>query len=88
MVGCMHAINMMLISYIPRRFKNTGKISTISGITNACTYIGSALSSFGFAEIANNAGWGVLIIVWAVICLIDVLLLLWSYKNYTSFIKS
>lgn len=86
-VGCMHAINMMLISYIPRRFKNTGKISTISGITNACTYIGSALSSFGFAEIANNVGWGVLIIVWAVICLIAVLLLLCSHKKFLSFIK-
>ena len=55
--GCMSGVNMMLICTVPRFFKKGGKVSSISGILNACTYVGSALSTYGIAILAEGAGW-------------------------------
>ena len=73
--GCMHAVNLMLVSYVPVRFKKYGKVSLVSGMTNAFTYVGSAVSSFGFAVVATAYGWSVLTYVWLGICIIALILL-------------
>lgn len=65
--GCMHGINLMLISRLPVAFKRYGKVSTISGILNACTYVGSALSTYGFARFSELYGWYFIIVTWAVV---------------------
>ncbi len=62
----MHGVNYILICMIPAYFNGTGKVSTISGIVNAFTYIGSALSTYGIAKIAEVFGWGATITVWIV----------------------
>lgn len=76
-VAIMHGINLVLISYLPRRFAVYGKSSTVSGLTNAFTYVGSSSSSFSFAAIAEAGGWHTLVPVWTgcaaagtVICLL------------------
>ncbi|MBQ2725309.1 MAG: MFS transporter [Clostridia bacterium] len=68
--GAMHGVNLMLISRLPVHFKRYGKVSTISGILNACTYVGSALSTYGFAHLSEAFGWYFIIISWAVIALL------------------
>ena len=73
--GCMHAVNLMLVGYVPVRFKKYGKVSLVSGMTNAFTYIGSAVSSFGFAFIATVYGWKRLTIIWLVVCIIALVFL-------------
>lgn len=65
--GAMHGVNLMLISRLPVHFKRYGKVSTISGALNACTYVGSALSTYGFARFSEAFGWYFIIISWAVI---------------------
>jgi len=65
--GAMHGVNLMLISRLPVHFKRYGKVSTISGALNACTYVGSALSTYGFAHLSEAFGWYFIIISWAVI---------------------
>ncbi len=65
--GCMHGINLMLISRVPRAFKKYGKVSTVSGALNASSYLGSALSTYGFARFSELYGWYFIIISWAVI---------------------
>ena len=55
--GCMHGINLMLITHVPKRFKKYGNISTFAGIVNACTYIGEAIFLYGLAAIAKHLGW-------------------------------
>lgn len=62
--GSLHAVNLMLIGYVPRRFARYGAVSTVSGLTNAFTYVGSAISSFGFAAVADACGWNLLIWIW------------------------
>ena len=63
-VACMHGINLMLITVVPKRFVKSGKVSTYSGILNACTYIGAAISGYGFALIAEKFGWNITILTW------------------------
>ena len=55
--GCMHGVNLMLITHVPKRFKKYGNISTFAGIVNACTYIGEAIFLYGLAAISKHLGW-------------------------------
>lgn len=41
--GCMYGVNFLLISQAPVRFSRFGKVSTISGILNAATYVGCGI---------------------------------------------
>lgn len=70
LTACMHGVNLMLICNLPARFASTGKVSLISGVLNACTYIGSAVSTYGFALIAQGAGWQATVLCWAGVCLV------------------
>ena len=66
-VGCMHGINLLLICMVPGRFKAYGNISTVSGVLNFATYVGSALSTYGFARLSEIIGWQGTIVIWCVV---------------------
>lgn len=55
--GCMHGVNLMLITHVPKRFKKHGNISTFAGIVNACTYVGEAIFTYGIAILAEHFDW-------------------------------
>lgn len=82
LVACMHGTNLMLIAIAPKRFKRSGKVSTYSGIMNACTYVGAAISTYGFAALATAFGWGVTIIVWVGVALLGALLCFIAYPKW------
>lgn len=65
--GCMPGINLMLISHLPKFFVRFGRVSTISGMLNACTYIDSALSTYSFAVLSEQLGWYFTIVLWVII---------------------
>lgn len=67
LTGSMHGVNLMLICMVPPFFQRHGNISTVSGILNSCTHIGSALSTYGIALLSESAGWQVTAFVWFVI---------------------
>ncbi len=54
--GCMHGVNTMLIGRLPRHFAPYGRVSSVAGLLNAFTYVGSALSTYGIAAISSR--WG------------------------------
>ncbi len=64
LTGCMHAVNLILICMVPNFFEKSGKVSTVSGVLNSCTYIGSALSTYGIALLSERIGWQYTILVW------------------------
>ncbi len=64
--GCMHGINLMLVCMIPAYFKDKGNVSTVSGIVNCASYIGTAISTYGVAVISQNLGWGFSIFSWMI----------------------
>lgn len=82
LTACMHGINLLLIGNLPAKFVKYGKVSTISGILNSCTYIGSALSAYGIAVINDNFGWTITIILWIVIIVLGGLSCAISIKKY------
>lgn len=62
--GCMYGVNIILVSMIPPYFKKYGRVGTVSGILNSCTYVGSALSSCATAWVAENSGWKEVLFLW------------------------
>ena len=74
--GAMYGVNMILIGMTPAYFRDTGNVSTISGILNACVYIGSALSTYGFSRLSEIAGWNAVTLLWLGLSVICVLLCL------------
>ena len=64
--GAMHGVNLMLITMLPPYFAKYGKVSFVSGILNSCTYIGSALSTYGVAVQADNIGWNITLLSWGI----------------------
>ena len=71
-VACMHGINLMLITVVPKRFVKSGKVSTYSGLLNACTYVGAALSTYGFAAIADSLGWDFTVLSWVIVSVLGI----------------
>ncbi len=69
-VAAMHGVNLMLIAIVPRRFAVFGKVSTYSGILNASTYVGAAISTYGFAALAETFDWNFTILTWVAISLV------------------
>jgi OPA family glycerol-3-phosphate transporter-like MFS transporter len=67
LVGCMHGVNYMLIGMAPRRFQRFGRVSLVSGALNSCTYLGSAISTYGIALLSETMGWQKTSMLWAVI---------------------
>ena len=65
----MHGVNLLLIGFVPRYFGRFGRTALISGVLNSATYIGSALSNYGTAAIAESFGWSSTIVTWTVIAL-------------------
>ena len=71
--GSTHGVNLMQTAMIPKRYKDTGYVSFISGIINFMVYVGSSLSTYGFAKIADVYGWAGTIILWIAIALLGAL---------------
>lgn len=83
--GCMYGVNLMLISRVPGHFAKRGNVSTVSGILNAATYLGSALSTYVFGAVAENAGWMPVVIIWGVTALGGTVFLLLGIRKWAGF---
>lgn len=69
LTGCMHGVTLMLGSMTPPFFQKYGNVSMVTGILNACCYIGSAVFTYGVAVLAEAKGWHATIFVWFLIAL-------------------
>ena len=67
LTGCMHGVNLLLICMVPPYYKNRGGVSAISGVLNSSTYIGSSISTYGIAAIADRFGWHTTVFMWIII---------------------
>lgn len=72
--GCAHAINFLLICHVPSYFAKYNKVSTVSGLINSCTYVGSALSTYGIALLSERFGWYFTVGVWCAVAAAGALL--------------
>lgn len=74
LVGIMHGINLILVCYLPAILANEENMSSLSGAFNFMTYVGSAISTFGFAVFSEKTGWNGTVTLWAVIAALGVLM--------------
>ena len=88
-IGCMHGVNLMLITVVPKRFIKIGRVSTFSGILNACTYIGASLATPGFAMLkaASKGSWNPTILSWSLISILGAIVCLLSARAWSRFCK-
>lgn len=70
LTGCMHGVNLMLVCMVPPYFKKYGNVSTVSGVINSCTYIGSAISTYGIALISKTFDWKFTVLTWFLIAML------------------
>lgn len=76
LTGTMHGVNVMLISMLPPFFQKYGNVSTVSGVLNSCTYIGSAISTYGIALLSEKFNWSFTIFIWLLIALLGTVMCL------------
>ncbi len=63
-VGCAYGLTHLLTGQLPGVYSKYGCVARISGLTTAAFYIGSTLSTYGYAALSDNFGWFVTIISW------------------------
>ena len=81
-VASMHGINLILVCFVPAIYADKDNVSSLSGILNFMTYVGSASSTYGFAVLSDNSGWTATVISWAVIAFLGTITcLLCSIKS-------
>lgn len=83
--GCMYGVNLMLISRVPGHFAGRGNVSAVSGILNAATYVGSALSTYAFGAVAESSGWMPVVVLWGGAALGGTVLLLLGIRKWAAF---
>ena len=83
--GSMHGVNMIVVCMTPPYFKKYGRISLISGVLNSCTYVGSAISTYGIAKFSEVFGWNSTILLWAAIAFGAMMICVLSTKAWKRF---
>ncbi len=78
-------INLMLISRLPGYFLRFGRVSVISGVLNAFTYVGSTLSGYSIGQLAEICNWQIVLIVWTSAALLGLVLCLRSAHRWGRF---
>lgn len=79
------AINHLVITLIPVRFAKYGCASTVGGIFNCCTYIGSAISTYGFGAVSEKFGWTATVVFWIILGVIGVAACALPMRRYARF---
>ncbi len=85
--GCMHGVNLMLITHVPKRFRASGNVSTVAGLVNASTYIGEAVFTYGISVLAVHRGWKICLLVCLIIALAGVAFCLIASRPWKRFFE-
>jgi len=85
LAGSMHGVNLILLCIVPPYFAKHGHVSLVSGILNAGTYVGSAVSAYGTALFSEHFGWKNTILLWAGVALLGTVLCLVLKKKWAAF---
>lgn len=82
----MHGVNYFLICIVPARFEKYNAVSTMSGIINSLTYVGSAAATYGFGAISDSFGWNTVLVSWVIVAVIGTVTGLLAIKPWKKFV--
>lgn len=85
--AAMHAINFLYISCLPGHFARYERAATTSGICNAFTYLGGAISMYTIPAVSEWLGWPAVMLTWCAVALVGALLSVVALKRYTDFTR-
>ena len=84
----MHGANLMLIAELPGRFARHGRVGTISGLLNAFTYVGAAISIYGFPVLCERLhGWRPVFAIWMAVLALAIALCLLALRRWLPFVR-
>ena len=84
----MHGTNLMLIGELPGQFARYGRVGTVSGLLNAFTYVGAAISIYGFPALhARLNSWRPVFGLWMAVLALGIALLLLALRRWIPFCK-
>jgi len=86
LTGCMHGLNLMLVSHVPKRFRKYGNVSTVTGTVNACSHVGAAIFTYGIALLSEKIGWRWTVGIWVLIALLGALFCFLASKRWKKMI--
>ena len=74
-ISCLsHGINSVLVSIMPLELRDRVNSGFLSGLMNACCYVGSTVSAYGLGKLADGAGWDFVIRILLITCVATTLL--------------
>jgi sugar phosphate permease len=82
-VAFMYGANTILLTIVPYSFAKYGKVSTVAGSLDFCSYIGAACTGVITGAVIDKAGWSSALILWAALSVVAVISILLS-KNRAS----
>ena len=85
--GCMCTVGLMFSWTIVPAFEKSGKVSTVTGILDACTYMGSAVATYGIAVISEYFGWQITALIWIFLGISGTIITFSSIGLWKRFIK-
>ena len=75
----------LLIQYYNIYFVPYGKNGTVAGIINAGASFGVVIANYGSLTLADNLGWGAVIVAWVAMIVITILCILFAIRPTTRF---
>ncbi len=78
----MMGVNAILCSNIPTHFARQGISATVSGLFNACGYLGTAISMYFIAYLSDSYGWNIVNEIWILSCILGVILTFMALKKW------
>ena len=82
----MHGVNYFLNCIVPARFEKYNAVSTMSGIINSLTYVGSAAATYGFGAVSDSFGWNTVLVSWVIVAAAGTVAGLLAIKPWRRFV--
>lgn len=83
----MHAFNHLYLTLAPLRFGRFGRTATVTGLINAITYLGCAISTYGFGWLSELYGWSNTVFAWIGIAAAAIIVSILMSKKWGAFTK-
>ncbi len=81
----MVGVNQVGISLVPLRLAPFGQAAAFTGFLNAMSYVGTAISNYGFGALAEAFGWNITISLWiplALLAMVSCMVTRWRWKPF------
>ena len=88
LAGSMHGVNQMIACSLPPHFARCGRVAATSGLLNCFTYVGAAVSTYGFASFSMRCGCRATVLGWTGIACAGMLICLARARHWRRFCKA